>query len=180
MFDGDCVFGQVVVYEVMVLGIEKVYQYGIVVVVLYNLYYIGCIGYWVEQCVVVGFVFIYFVSVVGILMVVLFYGCDSCFGINLFCVVFFCKDNFLLLFDYVISVIVFGKICVVWYKGVFVLLGCLIDVNGVLMINLVVMQELLLGLLLIFVEYKGYVFVVMCEIFGGAFFGGKMMYQEML
>lgn len=72
-------------------------------------------------------------------MVASFYGRDSRFGINSFCVVFFRKDNFSLLFDYVISVIVFGKIRVVWYKGVFVSLGCLIDVNGVSTINSAVM-----------------------------------------
>lgn len=130
IFDGNVGFGQVVVYEVMQLGIEKVKQYGMVVIVLCNVYYVGCIGYWVEQCVVVGLIFIYFVSVIGDLMVVLFCGKDSCFGINLLCVVFFCVGYLLLLLDYVISVIVFGKICVVWYKGEVVVFGCLIDVEG--------------------------------------------------
>lgn len=35
-------------------------------------------------------------------------------------------------------------------------------------------------MLLLFGLYKGYVFVVMCEIFGGVLVGGYMMYGDML
>lgn len=62
----------------------------------------------------VGFVLFYFVNVLGDLLVVLLYGIDLCFGMNLFCVVYLWVGKLLLLFDFVMSVIVYGKMCVVY------------------------------------------------------------------
>ncbi len=176
--DGVCGFGQVVAYEAMELGIQRVRSTGICAVGLRNAHHIGRIGHWAEQCARQGLVSFHFVNVAGSVHVSPWGGTDGRFGTNPFCAAFPREGKEPLVLDFATSGIAQGKARVAYNKGVEVPAGCLIDAQGQPTTNPRVMFEAPHGALRTFGEHKGHGLAMMCELFSGALTGGYTTHAE--
>lgn len=176
--DGVCGFGQVVAYEAMNRGIERVKTTGICAVGLRNAHHIGRIGHWAEQCAERGLVSFHFVNVAGSAHVSPWGGSDGRFGTNPFCAAFPRKGKEPLVLDFATSGIAQGKARVAYNKGIEVPAGCLIDARGQPTTDPRVMFEAPQGALRTFGEHKGHGLAMMCELFSGALTGGYTTHAE--
>ncbi|QCP53911.1 malate/lactate/ureidoglycolate dehydrogenase [Trinickia violacea] len=178
--DGGKGFGQVVAFEAMELGIERVKRNGICAVGLRGAHHLGRIGHWGEQCAKAGMASFHFVNVAGDPLVAPFGGADRRFGTNPFCAAFPRAGEPPFVLDFATSAIAYGKTRVAYNKGKTVPAGCLIDHEGAQTIEPKVMHELPLGSLLPFGLHKGYGLAVLCELFGGALTGGLTTHEQTL
>lgn len=101
-------------------------------------------------------------------VMVLWGGCVKSIGMNLWLIVVLGGCGGVVVMDIVNIVVVCGKIYFVVECGVDILNIWVVDENGVLMINV---KDVIYGLILFMVGYKGYVIFFMMDVFVGVLMG---------
>ncbi len=176
MLDGNAGYGQVMAFDAMALGIERVAAHGVAVVGLANSHHIGRIGCWAEQCVAAGYVSIHFVNVISKPVVAPFGGRDARFVTNPFCVGIPMASGEPIVLDFATSRIAMGKVRVAYNKGEQVKPETLLDAQGEPTTDPAALFDEPGGAILAFGEHKGYGMAVICEILGGALAGGVTLH----
>jgi uncharacterized oxidoreductase len=178
MLDGNAGFGQVMAFDAMALGIERVSTHGVAVVGLANSHHIGRIGAWAEQCIAAGCVSIHFVNVISKPVVAPFGGRDARFVTNPFCVGIPMASGEPIVLDFATSRIAMGKVRVALNKGERVKPETLLDAYGEPTTDPAALFAEPSGAILTFGEHKGYGMAVVCEILGGALAGGVTLHAR--
>ncbi len=178
MLDGKAGYGQVMAFDAMALGIERVAALGVAVVGLANSHHIGRIGAWAEQCIAAGYVSIHFVNVISKPVVAPFGGRDARFVTNPFCVGIPMTSGEPIVLDFATSRIAMGKVRVALNKGERVKPETLLDAQGEPTTDPAALFNEPSGAILAFGEHKGYGMAVICEILGGALAGGVTLHSR--
>ncbi|MFZ2652177.1 MAG: malate/lactate/ureidoglycolate dehydrogenase [Burkholderiaceae bacterium] len=170
--DGDAGFGQVIGFEAMALGIERVRSTGTCIVALGNSHHLGRIGAWAEQAAQAGLVSLHFVNVIARAIVAPHGGADARFGTNPFCAGVPLSRRPPVILDFATSMIAQGKTRVALNKGELVPPDCLIDDKGRPTREPRFTVNPPFGALLPFGGHKGSGLAFMCELLGGALAAG--------
>ncbi len=178
MLDGNAGYGQVMAFDAMALGIERVATHGVAVVGLANSHHIGRIGAWAEQCIEAGYVSVHFVNVISKPVVAPFGGRDARFVTNPFCVGIPMADGEPIVLDFATSRIAMGKVRVAYNKGEQVKSETLLDAHGEPTTDPGALFSDPGGAIVTFGEHKGYGMAVVCEILGGALAGGVTLHSR--
>lgn len=180
--DGQFGFGQSIAPQAVQLGIDKAKKHGVAIVALRNTGHIGRVGNWGEMAAEAGLVSVHFVNAAGSILVAPFGGTDRRFSTAPFCVGVPRPGEPPLLLDFATSVVAEGKVLVAAKGGKPVPPGSLIDENGNLSTDPVVLYGPAgpdappdlrdgKGAIRAMGEHKGSGVALMCEILGGALTG---------
>lgn len=180
--DGQFGFGQSIAPQAVQLGIDKAKKHGVAIVALRNTGHIGRVGNWGEMAAEAGLVSVHFVNAAGSILVAPFGGTDRRFSTAPFCVGVPRPGDPPLLLDFATSVVAEGKVLVAAKGGKPVPPGSLIDENGNLSTDPIVLygpagpdappdQRNGKGAIRAMGEHKGSGVALMCEILGGALTG---------
>lgn len=180
VIDGNRGMGQAMAHQTMQLAIERAREHGVAIVGLRNTHHIGRVGHWAEEAIAAGMASIHFTNVVSRPQVSPHRGGQGRFGTNPLTVGLPRRDGPPILLDFATSAVAVGKIRVAYNRKAKAPDGALIDHEGRATTNPAVMYEEPLGALLTAAGHKGYALAMVCDLLGGALFGGATPHPRRL
>ena len=180
--DGKFGYGQTVTPQAVKLGIEKCKKAGLAAVALRNAGHIGRVGDWAEMAAAAGLVSVHFVNAAGSLLVAPFGGVEKRLSTAPYCVGIPRPGQDPIVLDFATSVVAEGKVLVASRGGKKLPKGALIDSDGTLSEEPVVLYGPYTpdgprdhtkgtGAIRAFGEHKGSGLAFICELLGGALTG---------
>lgn len=180
--DGKFGYGQTVTPQAVKIGIEKCKAQGLAAVALRNAGHIGRVGDWAEVAAAEGLVSIHFVNAAGSLLVAPFGGVQKRLSTAPYCVGIPRQGQDPIVLDFATSIVAEGKVLVASRGGKKLPKGALIDADGTLSEDPVVLygphtaegprdHTKGSGAIRAFGEHKGSGLALICELLGGALTG---------
>ena len=180
--DGKFGYGQTVTPQAVRIGIEKCKKAGLAAVALRNAGHIGRVGDWAEMAAAEGLVSVHFVNAAGSLLVAPFGGVQKRLSTAPYCVGIPRQGQDPIVLDFATSIVAEGKVLVASRGGKKLPKGALIDADGTLSEDPVVLygphsaegprdHTMGTGAIRAFGEHKGSGLAFICELLGGALTG---------
>ena len=180
--DGKFGYGQTVAPQAVKIGIEKCRKAGLAAVALRNAGHIGRVGDWAEMAAAEGLVSVHFVNAAGSLLVAPYGGVEKRLSTAPYCVGIPRQGQDPIVLDFATSIVAEGKCLVASRGGKKLPAGALIDSDGSLSEDPVVLygphtpdgprdHTQGTGAIRAFGEHKGSGLAIICELLGGALTG---------
>src|ERR1700760_3167052 len=180
--NGKFGYGQTVTPQAVRLGIEKCKKAGVTALALRNSAHLGRVGDWAEMAAAEGLVSIHFVTAAGSLLVAPYGGVEKRLSTAPYCVGIPREGQDPIVLDFATSIVAEGKVLVASRGGKKLPKGALIDADGTLSEDPVVLYGPFTpegprdhtkgtGAIRAFGDHKGSGLAFMCELLGGALTG---------
>jgi uncharacterized oxidoreductase len=182
VIDGKFGYGQTVTPQAVRIGIDKCKKVGLAAIALRNAGHIGRVGDWAEMAAAEGLVSVHFVNAAGSLLVAPYGGVEKRLSTAPYCVGIPRQGQDPIVLDFATSIVAEGKVLVASRGGKKLPEGALIDADGTLSEDPVVLYGLHTksgprdltqgtGAIRAFGEHKGSGLAFICELLGGALTG---------
>jgi uncharacterized oxidoreductase len=180
--DGKFGYGQTVAPQAVQIGIKKCKATGLAAVALRNAGHIGRVGDWAEMAAAEGLVSVHFVNAAGSVLVAPYGGVERRLSTAPYCVGIPRQGQAPIVLDFATSIVAEGKVLVASRGGKKLPSGALIDLDGTLSEDPVVLYGAHAaggprdhsqgkGAIRAFGEHKGSGLALICELLGGALTG---------